>query len=152
MNGLNCLITVAKYWREWADPQLVVLVLNNRDLNMVTWEMRVLSGNPKYEASQNIPDFPYARYAELLGLKGLRVDTPDAVGATWDEALIADRPVVIDAYVDPDVPPLPPHITAEQAQAYGAALLKGDPDTFDIIWQSFQDLAEEIVPHRNRSK
>jgi pyruvate dehydrogenase (quinone) len=152
MNGLNCLITVAKYWREWADPRLVVLVLNNRDLNMVTWEMRVLSGNPKYEASQNIPDFPYARYAELLGLKGLRVDAPDAVGATWDEALNSDRPVVIDAYVDPDVPPLPPHITAEQAQAYGAALLKGDPDTFDIIWQSFQDLAEGIVPHRNRSR
>src|SRR5215204_6775074 len=86
MNGINELITIAKYWRRWSDPRLVVLVLNNRDLNQVTWEQRALEGDPKYEASQDIPDFPYARYAELVGLKGIRISDPGDVGAAWDEA------------------------------------------------------------------
>ena len=80
MNGINELITIAKYRHRWPDQRLVVLVLNNRDLNQVTWEQRAMSGDPKFEGSQDLPDFPYARYAELLGLKGIRVDTPDQVG------------------------------------------------------------------------
>jgi len=89
MNGLNELITVAKYWQRWSNPQLVVLVLNNRDLNQVTWEQRALQGDPKYPVTQEIPDFPYARFAELVGLKGIRVDDPDQVADAWDEALAA---------------------------------------------------------------
>src|SRR2546421_6452864 len=73
MNGLNEMITVAKYWKQWSNPQLIFLVLNNRDLNQVTWEMRIEEGNPKLEATQTLPDFPYASYAEALGLKGIRV-------------------------------------------------------------------------------
>ena len=81
MNGLAELITVAKYWQHWSDPRLVVLVLNNRDLNQVTWEQRAMEGDPRYDASQSIPDFPYARYAEMIGLHGVRVDDPDLIGA-----------------------------------------------------------------------
>src|SRR5207249_4178151 len=84
MNGLNELITISKYWRRWSDPRLTVLVLNNRDLNQVTWEQRALQGDPKYPAMQEIPDFPYARYAELIGLHGTRVDDPERVGEAWD--------------------------------------------------------------------
>ena len=80
MNGLNELITVAKYWQRWSDPRLVVLVLNNRDLNQVTWEQRALQGDPMYPATQEIPDFPYARFGELVGLRGIRVDDPDQIG------------------------------------------------------------------------
>ena len=78
MNGLNELLTVAKYWRRWRDPRIIFLVLNNRDLNQVSWEMRIESGDPKFDASQDLPDFPYARYAELLGLYGHSVDRPGA--------------------------------------------------------------------------
>jgi pyruvate dehydrogenase (quinone) len=113
MNGLNELLTVAKYSGRWDDPRFVVLVLNNRDLNMVTWEQRALQGDPKFEASQDIPDFPYARYAELIGLRGIRIDRPEEIGDAWDAALSADRPVVLEAVVDPDVPLLPPHISSE---------------------------------------
>src|SRR5919108_1239197 len=116
MLGNAALIDIADKWERWSNPQLIVLVLNNKDLNQVTWEQRVLAGDAKLEASQVIPDFPYARYAELLGLKGIRVDHPDAVGDAWDEALAADRPVVYEAITDPEVPPLPPHITFEQAK------------------------------------
>jgi pyruvate dehydrogenase (quinone) len=140
MLGLNDLITISKYWQQWSDPRLIVLVLNNGDLNMVTWEMRVMAGNPEYEASQSVPPFPYARYAELLGLKGIRVDAPEAVGSAWDEALAAKQPVVLEAVTDPDVPPLPPHISLEQAKRYTSALLKGDPDEAGIIRQTFREL------------
>ncbi|HET6345396.1 MAG TPA: thiamine pyrophosphate-dependent enzyme, partial [Myxococcota bacterium] len=140
MNGMNELITVGKYWRQWADPRLVVLVLNNRDLNMVTWEMRVMSGDPKYTPSQELPDFPYGSVAEAVGLRGVRVERPEQVAAAWDAAFLADRPMVIDAVVDPDVPPLPPHISWDQAKKYSAALLRGDPDAGGIIRQSLKEM------------
>jgi pyruvate dehydrogenase (quinone) len=133
MNGLNGLITISKYWREWSNPSLIVMVLNNQDLNQVTWEQRAMAGDPRFEGSQEIPTFPYARYAELAGLRGLRVDEPEDVGPAWEEALAADRPVVLEAITDPDVPPLPPHITLEQAKAYTAALWKGDPDSAGFL-------------------
>jgi pyruvate dehydrogenase (quinone) len=148
MNGINELITIAKYRHLWADQRLVVLVLNNRDLNQVTWEQRAMSGDPKFEGSQELPDFPYARYAEMLGLKGIRVDRPDEVAAAWDEALSADRPVIYEAITDPEVPPLPPHITLEQAKALSSALLGGDPNARQIVKQSFRQKVEEFLPGR----
>src|SRR5205823_184650 len=96
MNGLAELLTIAKYWKEWSDPRLVVCVLNNHDLNMVTWEERVMAGDPKFDASQIVPEFNYARYAESLGLKGIRIEKPDAIGDAWDAAFAADRPCVLD--------------------------------------------------------
>jgi pyruvate dehydrogenase (quinone) len=117
-----------------------VLVLNNRDLNMVTWEQRVLQGEPKFQGSQDLPDFSYAAYAELLGLKGILLDAPGKVAGAWDEALASDRPVVVEAIVDPDVPPLPPHITFKQARDYLKSLVKGDPDRLDVIKASVKEL------------
>jgi pyruvate dehydrogenase (quinone) len=148
MNGINELITIAKYRDRWPDQRLVILVLNNRDLNQVTWEQRAMEGDPKFEGSQDLPDFPYARYAEMLGLKGIRVESADAVAPAWDEALAADRPVVYEAVTDPNVPPLPPHITVEQAKALTAALLGGDSDSAGIVRQSFKQKMEEFLPGR----
>jgi pyruvate dehydrogenase (quinone) len=148
MNGINELITIADYWERWSDPRLIVLVLNNGDLNQVTWEQRAQVGDPKFVTAQRVRDFPYARYAELLGLKGIRVDTPDAVAPAWEEALAADRPVVYEAITDPEVPPLPPHITLEHAKALTSTLLKGDPGARGIIRQSFRDKIEEFLPGR----
>jgi pyruvate dehydrogenase (quinone) len=136
MNGLNELITVAQHWERWANPCFIVMVLNNGDLNQVTWEQRAQEGDPKFSASQDVPPFPYAEYARLLGLEGLTVDRPEQVGPAWDRALAASRPVLIDARTDPSVPPLPPHITLEHARAYAASVLKGDPDAIDTIRQS----------------
>ena len=147
MMGNNELITISKYWKEWSDPRLVILVLNNQDLNQVTWEQRVMEGDPKYEASQDIPDFPFARYAELLGLRGIRVEKPEEIGRAWDQALSADRPVVLEARTDPNVPPLPPHITLKQAAAFSSTLLKGDPEEKGIIKQTIKDAVAAVVPH-----
>jgi pyruvate dehydrogenase (quinone) len=148
MNGLNELITIAKYWQRWSDPRLVVLVLNNRDLNQVTWEQRVMQGDPKFEASQDIPDLDYAHFAERLGLGGRRVESPDEIGGAWDEALGADRPFVLDVVTDPEVPPLPPHITFEQAKMFALSVVKGDPSRRRMIEQSLKDKLAEFRPGR----
>ncbi|MEK6374561.1 MAG: thiamine pyrophosphate-requiring protein [Acidobacteriota bacterium] len=139
MNGMNEMITVAKYWREWSDPRLIVCVLENRDLNMVTWEQRVMAGDPKFEASQNVPAFQYAQFAESLGLKGLRVDTPDRIGAAWDAALSADRPCVVSFRTDPEVPPLPPHITLDQARKFMTSLLH-DPSRSQMLKNAMKEM------------
>jgi pyruvate dehydrogenase (quinone) len=144
MLGINALIDVAHYHSRWDNQQLLIIVLNNHDLNQVTWEQRVLAGDPKLDASQVLPDFPFARYAELLGLKGIRVESPEQVGPALDEALAADRPVVYEAITDPEVPPLPPHITFEQAKKMGMALF-GDPARMRIMKQSAKGKLQELI-------
>ena len=139
MNGMNEMITIAKYWKEWSDPRLIVSILNNRDLNMVTWEQRVMAGDPKFEASQELPNIGYAKYAESLGLKGIKVDSPDRIGAAWDAALSADRPCVLEFVTDPEVPPLPPHITVDEAKKFMTSLLH-DPDRAHTIKQSIKEM------------
>jgi pyruvate dehydrogenase (quinone) len=145
MLGINALIDIANRWEEWPNKQLVVLVLHNDDLNQVTWEQRVLAGDPKLQASQQIPDFPYADYARSLGLHGIRVDSPDQVADAWDEALDAGRPVLLEAITDPEVPPLPPHIKLEQATSIAKALAKGDPHGGRIISQSLKGKLKELT-------
>ncbi len=146
MNGINELITIAKYWREWQDPRLVLLVLNNRDLNQVTWEQRVMSGDPKFEASQDVPAFSYAHYAESLGLGGITMERPEDIVPGWEQAFSMDRPVVVDAYTDPEVPPLPPHITLEQAKNFTITMVKGDPRTWRFLKQTAKEMVDTVLP------
>ena len=148
MNGMAELITAAKYYDRWADPRLVVLVLNNRDLNQVTWEQRAMEGDPKNPMTQRIPDVRYAEFARMIGLDGVRIETPDAIDAAWEEAFAADRPFVIDAVTDLEVPPLPPHITLEQAKHFISALRGGDPDSRAMITESFKQKVLEFLPGR----
>jgi pyruvate dehydrogenase (quinone) len=140
MLGMNGLITAAKYYKRWSDPRLIIAVLNNRDLNMVSWELRGLGGAPKVSATQDLPDIDYAALAELFGLKGLTVNAPGDVGRAWDEALAGDRPVVIDVKADPNVIALPPHATLEQTKNLFLALARGDSDRGAIIEQLAKQL------------
>ncbi|HEX3399157.1 MAG TPA: thiamine pyrophosphate-requiring protein [Acetobacteraceae bacterium] len=145
MNGMAELITVAKYWRRWGDSRFVVMVLNNRDLNQVTWEQRAMAGDPKFMGSQSIPDVSYSRFAELIGLKGIFVDNPDHVGSAWDIALSADRPVVLEAYTDSNVAPLPPHITLAQARAF-AESLASEPERRSVITETAREVISTLMP------
>ncbi len=140
MLGLNALITVAKYAGNWADPRFVVAVLNNGDLNMVTWELRGLGGSPKVAATQDLPDFDYAAFGEMLGFVGLRIERPQDVVPVIDQAVRADRPVVIGVRADPNVVALPPNATFEQARNFFAALAKGDPDRGAVLKQLMRQL------------
>ena len=146
MNGINGLVTIADRWREWADPRLTIAVLNNADLNMVTWEQRGMEGDPRYVPSQQLPDFPYARYAELLGLGGLRVDRPEQIAPAWDAALRAERPTVLEFVTDPNVPMTPPHIEGKQLKAYMSALLHGDAEGMRLTIASFKEAWASLFP------
>jgi pyruvate dehydrogenase (quinone) len=144
MLGNAALVDLVHYSNRWSNQQLIILVLHNDDLNQVTWEQRVMSGDPKLQASQVLPDFPFARYAEILGIKGIRVERPGEVGRAWDEALAHQGPVVFEAITDPEVPPLPPHIKFEQAKKLAKAL-PGDPHTGRIVKESIKGKLEEFV-------
>jgi pyruvate dehydrogenase (quinone) len=143
MLGINGLITVAKYWKTWKDPRMIILVLNNRDLNMVTWEQRVMIGDAKFDASQDIPDVPYDEYARMLGLEGIRVDNPDAVADALDTAMVVPKPVVLNVYTDPNVPMTPPHVSFKQFKSFAAAVYHGDSEAWDMVKQTAKDVWAE---------
>jgi pyruvate dehydrogenase (quinone) len=146
MNGINEMITIAKYWREWADPRLVVAVLHNDDLNQVTWELRAMGGSPQFLPSQQLPDFPYAGYARSLGLVGISAEKPEEVADAWEAALTADRPVLIEFRTDPAVPPIPPHATWAQIENAVAAVVRGDSDRIDVVKQGIKAKLQEFLP------
>ncbi|NEC68409.1 thiamine pyrophosphate-requiring protein [Streptomyces sp. SID9727] len=146
MNGMAELITIAKYWREWDNPRLIVAVLNNEDLNQVTWEMRAMSGAPQFLPSQSLPDVRYADFARSVGLDGIRVEKPDQVEDAWHRALACDRPFVIDFRTDPAVPPIPPHASLDQIEAAASAIVKGDSDRVGMVRQGFKAKVQEMLP------
>lgn len=151
MNNMAELITVAKYWQQWKDGRWICMVMNNEDLNQVTWEQRVMEGDPKFEASQSLPNVPFHRFAELIGLKGIYVDTPEAIGPAWDEALSAGRPVVLEVKTDPEVPPLPPHVTLVQARKFLRTLMEGDPEEGSVIVNTAKQVMASVLPGKKDS-
>jgi pyruvate dehydrogenase (quinone) len=146
MNGINELITVAARWPEWSDPRLVVMVLNNGDLNQVTWEQRAMGGDPRFAVSQDVPAFDYAAYASMLGLEGIRVENPADLGAAMDRALAATRPVVLDVLTDRNVPPIPPHVPAKSVRNYLGALMAGDADARAVLRATAREMWAELFP------
>jgi pyruvate dehydrogenase (quinone) len=140
MNNMAELITIAKYADRWPDKRLITCVFNNEDLNEVTWEQRVMNGNPRYDASQDIPDVRYSKFAELVGLKGIFVDDPNDLASAWDEALSADGPVVLEVKTDPEIAPLPPHISFKEAKKFMISMA-GDDDASHVI----KDTARQVI-------
>jgi pyruvate dehydrogenase (quinone) len=147
MNGLAELITIKRYWPEWADPRLIVAVLHNNDLNQVTWEMRAMTGAPKFTESQTLPDVDYAAFANSLGLNGVIVDKPDQIAPAWQHALTTDRPTLLDVHCDADVPPIPPHATLDQVTAATKALVHGDENRWGVITTGIKTKLQEFRPH-----
>jgi pyruvate dehydrogenase (quinone) len=148
MNGLAELITVTRYWTQWRDGRLIVAVLHNNDLNQVTWEMRAMEGSPKFAESQTLPDVDYAAFARDIGLGGINVDKASQIADAWRTALAADRPTVLDVRCDPNVPPIPPHATLEEAKAMAAALIHGDEDRAGLLRQGIKQKAQQYLPGR----
>ncbi|MDQ2707659.1 MAG: thiamine pyrophosphate-requiring protein [Actinomycetota bacterium] len=148
MNGLAELITIKRYWERWDDPRFIVAVLHNNDLNQVTWEMRAMSGAPKFVESQSLPDVDYAGFAASLGLRGVVVDKPDQIASAWDDALNAGRPTVLDVHCDPNVPPIPPHATVAQMTSAAKAMLAGDEDRWGVLVTGVKTKLQEFLPHR----
>jgi len=122
MTGIAELITVASRWRDWADPRFVVAVFDNGDLAEVSWEQREMEGSPRFRQSQALPAFPYADYAQLLGLDGELVERREDLAAAWSRAFSADRPRLLQLRTDPAVPMLPPMAAADKTSSMRTAL------------------------------
>lgn len=148
MNGMAELITIKRYWKEWADPRLIVAILHNNDLNQVTWEMRAMAGAPKFAESQSLPDIDFAAFASSLGLHAMAIKDPEELGDAWREALAADRPTVMDVHTDPNMPPIPPHATWDQFKAATTAVLSGDEDRVGFVKVGLKTKAQEFLPHK----
>jgi len=148
MGGMAEMLTALKYYKTWADPRLVVLVLNNEDLNQVTWEQRAMEGDPRFVGSQAIPYMPFADYADLIGLTGIKVTESSEIEGAWERAFAADRPVIIDAHTTPDEPPLPPHLTYEQAKALMESVLKDPAEGWRGALEGFREMVQQFVPGR----
>lgn len=146
MNGINELITVAKFYDDWEDKRLVVGVLNNGDLNQVTWELRAMGGSPQFLPSQQLPDFPYADFARSIGLGGVKVEKPGDVTSAWEQALAADRPFVVEFVTDPAVPPIPPHATWDQMEKALESIVRGDSDRWDVVKEGVKTKMQEFLP------
>jgi pyruvate dehydrogenase (quinone) len=146
MGGMAEMLTALKYYKTWSDPRLIVLVLNNEDLNQVTWEQRAMEGDPRFEGSQAIPYMPFADYANLIGLKGIKVTTAAEIEGAWEEAFAADRPVIIDAITTPDEPPIPPHVTREEAEALMKSLLEDPKGGWRGALEGFRETVQAFVP------
>ncbi|MGY4647229.1 thiamine pyrophosphate-requiring protein [Mycobacterium sp. URHB0021] len=148
MNGLAELLTIRRYRDLWPDPRLIVCVFHNNDLNQVTWELRAMGGSPKFVESQSLPDVSYADIARTMGLHAMAVDTEEAIGAAWEQALAADGPTVLDIRCDPEMPPIPPHATYEQGKELMTSIVKGDPAAWHLMMLGAKTKAQEFVPHR----
>ncbi len=146
MNGMNELITLKRYAERWADPSIVFVVANNRDLNQVTWEMRIESGAPDFPGSQHLPDISMAAFARLLGFEGIGVASADELGTAFEAAFAARRPVVLEVRTDPNISMLPAHITREQMTSFGKAMLKGDPERTPAFVQSVKGVLAGMFP------
>ena len=149
MGNMAEMITVAKYWKQWADPTLIICVFNNEDLNQVTWEQRIMEGNPKFVGSQSIPNVPYHQFAEMIGLVGIYCDADDDVAFAWQKAFAADRPVILEFKTDPEVPPLPSHINFDEAKKFMTTAIKGDPSEGSMLIGAAKQLLSSILPHKS---
>jgi len=149
MNGLAELLTMKRYAARWSDPRLITAVLHNNDLNQVTWELRAMGGAPKFEESQVLPDVSYADFASAVGITGITVREPGQLRPAWERAFAINGPTVIDVYCDPEVPPIPPHATLDEAVSMVESVLGGDPSAVHLIVQGAKEKLQEILPGRD---
>ena len=111
-----------------------------------------MEDSPKFEASQSLPDIDYAAFARSVGLHGENLDDPAELGGAWERALSADRPTVLDVRCDPDVPPIPPHATFEQAKSLAKAVLGGDEDAAGFIKQGAKQKVQQYLPGEKKDR
>jgi pyruvate dehydrogenase (quinone)/pyruvate oxidase len=130
--------TAVKY-----DLPIKVVVVKNNSLGMIKWEQMVFLGNPEFACDLHPID--YAAFARACGAAGFSVDDPSRCGAVLDEALAHPGPALVEATVDPHVPPMPANITVEQAAKFTESLLKGQPASGKILRTVLKDRIRELV-------
>jgi pyruvate dehydrogenase (quinone)/pyruvate oxidase len=140
--GLSMLMAELATCVKYRLPVKIVIVKNNT-LGQIKWEQMVFLGNPEYGCELEPIDF--AALARAFGAAGFTIDRPEQCGAVLDEALAVDGPVVIQAVVDPNEPPLPAKIELEQAVHFAESLARGTPNRTNIALTILSDKIRELV-------
>ena len=120
-----------------------VVVIKNNVLGQIKWEQMVFLGNPEYGVE--LEPIDHVKLAEACGARGVRIEDPAECGRQLREALVMPSPVVIEAVVDPNEPPMPPKVTRDQALKFAESLLRGQPNREKIALTALSDTVRELV-------
>jgi pyruvate dehydrogenase (quinone) len=120
-----------------------VLIIKNNVLGEIKWEQLVMGGNPEFGVDLQPIDF--AAFARSCGAAGYCLDDPAQAEPVLREALAQPGPVVIEAVVDPNEPPMPGKITTEQAIQFAKGLARGDKDRAAIFKSVVFDKIREVI-------
>jgi len=140
--GLTMLIgelaTCAKY-----NLNVKIVVIKNDELGQIKWEQMVFLGNPEYVCDLQPVDF--AAVARGFGVAAFTIEEPGRCAAVLQEALQTPGPVLIQAVVDPNEPPMAPKTTFEQAKHLAEALAKGTANRGQIARTIATDKVRELI-------
>jgi pyruvate dehydrogenase (quinone) len=120
-----------------------VIIIKNNALGQIKWEQMVLDGNPEFGVDLQPIDF--AKYAEAAGAVGYTITDPKDAESTLRKALAHDGPVVVEAVVDKNEPPLPGHVKLNQAVHFAEALARGERDAGKILKTVTEDRLREVI-------
>ncbi len=135
---LGELITVAAY-----KLNIKIVVIKNNVLGQIKWEQMVFLGNPEYAVDLYPADFVSIAYG--CGIEAIHVEDAQQCGAQMDSVVNRPAPVLIEAVVDPYVPPMPAKIKTSQAIKLAEALMRGEPNRSKIVLTNMRDTVREIV-------
>jgi Thiamine pyrophosphate-requiring enzymes [acetolactate synthase, pyruvate dehydrogenase (cytochrome), glyoxylate carboligase, phosphonopyruvate decarboxylase] len=110
---------------------------------MIKWEQMALEGNPQYGVQLQPIDFE--AYAKACGAGGFTIEKPKEAAKILKQALAHKGPAVVQAVVDPNEPPLPGHISTEQALHFAKALARGQKDRWKIIETIVENKVREVI-------
>jgi pyruvate dehydrogenase (quinone) len=120
-----------------------VIIIKNNSLGQIKWEQMVFLGNPEYGCELQPIDF--VAFARACGATGFTIEDPGECGTILDEALKTSGPVIVEAVVDPNVPPVPAKITLEQATKFAQSLVRGEPNRSKVAWTVLSDKVRELI-------
>jgi len=120
-----------------------ILIMKNNSLGQIRWEQMVFLGNPEYECDLTPIDF--VAFAHACGGTAFSIEDPAECGETLDRALATPGPVIIEAVIDPNEPPMPPKVTAKQTAHFVESLAKDTPDRRKIVETIVADKVREMV-------
>jgi len=120
-----------------------IVVIKNNTLGQIKWEQMVFLGNPEYVCDLQPIDF--AAIARGFGVQGFTVDDPAQCGEVLRRALATPGPVLVEAVVDQNEPPMPPKVTLKQAAHLAESLARGTPAAGKIALTIASDTVRELV-------
>jgi pyruvate dehydrogenase (quinone) len=125
------------------DLPVKVVIFKNNSLGQIKWEQMAMEGNPEFGCDLYPIDF--AKFAEACGVPGYRVDRAEDAERVIGEAFRRPGPALVECAIDPNEPPMPGHVTTEQAAMFAKSLVRGERDRWDIVKNVVKNTIREVI-------